>query len=238
MRRHKSDIYQSRVHLVVTLLIVVVPFILFIVFAQAIEIPVSKLFLYIGTSGLRLLIAYTAATIIALILATLFYKGKRGKVALPLFDVLQNIPTFTLLPIATLFWGASERTVVLLLTIIMLWPIFFSIINALQQTRSEWDEAVQIMKLSGWKRFRHYILPVGIPGLVTGSIIAIAEGWEAIIAAEIITNISGLGQFFQAYSTNPTVTAAGILGILVLIFGLNKLVWMPLLEKSHSNMES
>ena len=48
---------------------------------------------------------------------------------------------------------------------------------------------------------------------------------------------TGLGSFFDAYSTNPTVTTFGILGLLVLIFSINKLIWLPLLDLSHRKME-
>jgi len=47
----------------------------------------------------------------------------------------------------------------------------------------------------------------------------------------------GLGDFFGTYAANPTITTFGILGFLLFIFSINKLVWLPLLERSHRTME-
>lgn len=77
-----------------------------------------------------------------------------------------------------------------------------------------------------------------MPGFITGSIVGLGEGWEALIATEIIVGMdTGLGNFFQTYSTNPKITAFGVLGFLILIFSINKVIWLPLLEWSHRKME-
>lgn len=86
--------------------------------------------------------------------------------------------------------------------------------------------------------FEGFFLPVSIPGLITGSIIGLGEGWEALVATEIIIGIkSGLGIFVQSSSSDPTVTAFGILGLLIVIFVINRLLWLPLLEWGHERTE-
>jgi hypothetical protein len=52
----------------------------------------------------------------------------------------------------------------------------------------------------------------------------------------IVETKDGIGPFFQAFSSNATVTALGIFGLLLLIFVINKLLWLPLLEWSHRTM--
>jgi ABC-type nitrate/sulfonate/bicarbonate transport system permease component len=74
--------------------------------------------------------------------------------------------------------------------------------------------------------------------LVTGSIIGLGEGWEALVATEIIVGAqNGLGNFFQNFSNNPAITGFGILGLLILIFTVNKILWIPLLDQSHKLLE-
>jgi ABC-type nitrate/sulfonate/bicarbonate transport system permease component len=226
------------VHLLITFLFIVVPLLFLWVFAGIAHVTASTLFIELGTSVTRLAIAYVIAAVLAWGFAIMFYRGKFAAVALPIFDVLQSFPTFAALPLATYVWGRSDTTVILFLVITVIWPIFFSIISNLRLTKHDWEESAEIVGLKGIDYLRYYLLPVSIPGLITGSIIGLGEGWEAMVATEIIVNTrDGLGNFFQSYAQNPTVTTFGIFGLLLFIFSINKLLWLPLLDWSHRMME-
>ena len=231
-------IYSSRKHLAATFGIIILPFLFFIFFARLTEIRTEDLFLDIGISFIRLIAAYCISVVLAWILAVLFYKGGRGAVALPIFDVLQSFPTFAALPIGVYFFGSSNAVIIFFLVLTIVWPILFSIISSLKLIKRDWEEAVEIFGLSGFQYMTKFLLPVSIPGLVTGTIIGLGEGWEALIATEIIVRAPvGLGSFFGAFSHDPAITAFGILGFLLLVFSINKLIWLPLLEWSHERME-
>ncbi len=238
MRKGIIKIYKSRRHFLFTLFIVVSPFVLLLFFSRITHIAAGTLFLDLFISFWRLLVAYVIAVILAWICAVSFYKGKSAAVALPIFDVLQSFPTFAALPLATLLWGPSNSTVILFLVVTVIWPIFFSIISSLKLIKRDWEEVVDIMGVRGWRYLKDFLLPVSIPGLITGSIIGLGEGWEALVATEIIIGIqSGLGNFFQSSSSDPTVTVFGILGLLIVIFVINRLLWLPLLEWGHERTE-
>jgi ABC-type anion transport system duplicated permease subunit len=122
--------------------------------------------------------------------------------------------------------------------ITIIWPIFFTVVSQLKLLKTEWQEAVQISGLKGFNYLKYYLWPASLPGLITGSIIGLGEGWEALVATEIIVNHPvGLGSFFQTYTTSGSITALGIFGLLLLIFCVNKLIWLPLLEWSHKKTE-
>jgi NitT/TauT family transport system permease protein len=236
--KKRMKIYTSRVHLLITLFVVILPFLFLLFFSQVAHIAVSTLAHDVWVSFLRLLIAYLIAVALAWILAAVFYRGRRAVVALPLFDVLQSFPTFAALPLATLIWGVSNFTVILFLVITVIWPIFFSVISSLKLIRRDWEEAAEIMQLSGFEYVRRFLFPASVPGIITGSIIGLGEGWEALVATEIIVKIpTGLGNFFQSFAADKTVTALGIFGLLILIFSINKIIWLPLLEWSHKMSE-
>jgi len=233
-----TRIYRSRLHRLVTVLFLVLPFAFFVFFARFAKISSVGLFENIGISFVRMAAAYVIAVSLAWICAVLFYQGRRSYIALPIFDVLQSFPTFAALPLATFFLGASNVTVIFFLVITIIWPVFFSIISSLHLIKHDWREAVEISQLSGYQYFRMFLLPITIPGLITGSIIGLGEGWEALIATEIIIGTrTGLGNFFNSFAQSPRMTTFGILGFLILIFSMNKLIWVPLLERSHRKME-
>ncbi len=233
-----TGVYKSLGHLVLTLVIVVLPFLFFLLFSKAAKLATGELFADVFISVGRLFFAYAIAAGLGWLLAVSFYHGRRASVALPVFDVLQSFPTFALLPLVTLLWGKSELTIVFFLVITIIWPIFFTVVSQLKLLKSEWQEVVTVYGLSGKDYLKYYLWPASLPGLITGSIIGLGEGWEALVATEIIVNHPvGLGSFFQNNSLHPVLTAVGIFGLLLLIFCVNKLIWLPLLEWSHKRSE-
>lgn len=231
-------VYRSWWHVFIAVLIVTLPLIVLAIFAELTDLKFGTLIEDVVISCVRLFVAYFIAVALAWVCATLFYRGRRADIALPVFDVLQSFPTFAALPLATYFWGPSNFTVIFFLTITVIWPILFSVTSSLKLMKQDWFEVMQINHVRGWDYIRFFLWPVTVPGLITGSIIGLGEGWEALVATEIIVGSrSGLGPFFQRFSTDPLLTALGIFALLSIIFAFNKLLWLPLLAWSHSHME-
>lgn len=238
IHRKKIRIYQNKWHLLATIFIIATPFIALLIFSKITQITFSSLTGNLLLSIFRLLVAYFIALVLAWLFALASYKGKFSHIALPIFDVLQSFPSFAAMPIAVYFWGSSNVTIIFFLIITVIWPILFSIISSLKLIKHEWEEVVEITGLKGFNYFRYFLLPISIPGIITGSIIGLGEGWEALVGTEMIVNSkNGIGPFFQKFSNNAEITAFAILGLLLIIFLANKLIWLPLLEWSHKEME-
>jgi ABC-type nitrate/sulfonate/bicarbonate transport system permease component len=142
------------------------------------------------------------------------------------------------LPVAVRYLGEGEFTIITFLSITIIWPIIFSIVSALKQSDKSWSEAVSISRIGGLDYVKYYLLPVTSPGIVTGAIIGLGDGWEALIATELLLETEkGLGPFFKGFSDNSAMTFFGVLVFLSIIFTINKFVWLPLLEKSHQRTE-
>jgi ABC-type nitrate/sulfonate/bicarbonate transport system permease component len=233
-------VYPSLQSMLVTVALVAAPFLFFFIGAQIGGIKFWPLMGDLGTSALRLAAAYLVSVTLAWILAVLFYQGLRAKVALPIFDVLQSFPTFAALPLAAFLLGPEniEGTIIFFLVITIMWPILFSIISSLKMMRNDWQEAAAIYNLKGKDYLRYFVIPVSLPGVITGTVIGLGEGWEALIATELIVKAQqGLGSFFGIYEHNVYMTAFGITGFLLLIFVFNKFVWLSLMDWSHQMME-
>lgn len=219
-------------------MIIVAPFLFLLFFAKLEQLALGTLFTDVFISVGRLIVAYLIAAVLAWILAVTFYKGPLSHVALPIFDILQSFPEFAILPLAIFYWGRSNFTVIFFLVLAVIWPILFSILSSLKLAKHDWEEAVEVYQLSGVDYFRKFVGPLSIPGLITGSIIGLGDGWGVLVATEIIVNIrGGLGNFFQTHSQSTIITIFGILGLLIIVFSINKLIWTPLLDASHRLME-
>lgn len=235
---HHFSLNRSRRHLLVAFGILILPLVALLLFSVVNDVDFTNALYDLSISMWRLGIAFIIATIVAWVLVVLFTGGKTESAALALCDVLQSLPTFVILPIAIHTFGQTELTIILFLALTIIWPIIFSIVSSLKQVDRSWREAVTMSGLHGFNYFRYFLFPVTTPGIVTGAIIGLGEGWEALIATELLLHTkTGLGPFFSSFSNNTTMTLFGILIFLSVIFALNKFIWLPLLEKSHRLIE-
>ncbi|MBI3626894.1 ABC transporter permease subunit, partial [Candidatus Uhrbacteria bacterium] len=186
MAKKHFKIYQSRWHLLATLAFIAVPFLFLLSFSVVAKLSFQSIILDTVVSFWRVVVAYIISVVLAWACAMLFFQGKKSSVALPIFDVLQSIPTFAALPLAVAYWGPSNGTVILFLVFAIIWPIFFSVVSALKMVKRDWEEAVEMADLKGFHYIRYFLLPISIPSLITGSIIGLGDGWEALVATEMI----------------------------------------------------
>ena len=230
----KSPVIQRRHRFTSFIFLLVIIIILFVLArTQAINWP--DFYKFFVVSLFRITVAYIIASVIAIILAFLTLKNKYFEaILLPFLDVSQSFPSFALLPFLIAFFGANGFAVIVILTINIIWPILFTLIGSLKGGRQDLKNAATIFGAKGLKRFVHFSLPSILPAFISGSIIGWGEAWDVIVGAEIIAQVGGIGAFLGKLSEgkNLTVLALAISVYLLLIFVLNQIVWIPLLNYS------
>ncbi len=235
---HHFSLNRSAKHLIAGFSIILIPLIGLFAFSLVSGIDLSTVMYDLLVSAGRLLVAFVISMILAWGLVVSLVRGKTSSPTLAAFDVLQSVPTFALLPVAVHIWGSSTWTIIFFLIITVIWPIIFSIVSALKQVDKSRHEAVIVSRIRGFHYIRYYLLPLTAPGIITGAIIGLGEGWEALIGTEIILNTPhGLGAFFQSFSNSSSMTLFGVLIFLTIIYAINKFIWLPLLERSHELVE-
>jgi ABC-type nitrate/sulfonate/bicarbonate transport system permease component len=182
----------------------------------------------------RLAVAYGIALVLGVTVALLVGWSPFSDALFPVFDVLQNIPSFALIPLFIYFFGYTSHMIILFAVSSIVWPILFAVLTAIKSAHTDLNDAATIFGATGLRRIHYYLAPLSFPAILTGSIVGIAIGWEAIIGAEIITNVAGFGDFIKAASASGVSEAmiAGTFAILVIVFAINRLVWAPLLLES------
>lgn len=197
--------------------------------------PIS-LFEGFGVSLVRISIAYTIALIISCVLALVVTSNEKiENLMLPILDVFQSFPSFALFPVMVASIHSSEVIIISVLIVAIVWPILFTIIGGIKNRREDLEEAATIFGAAGFKRLIHFTLPELAPSIVTGSIVGWGEAWEFIIGAELLVNAKiGIGSYLGQLGNNQQniLLIFGILVLMILLFGINKLVWLPLLEKT------
>jgi ABC-type nitrate/sulfonate/bicarbonate transport system permease component len=204
------------------------------------------LFGYFGTVGwralieavlhttYRLVLAYIVALVIGVALALLVGWSSLIDAFFPVFDILQNVPSFALIPFFIYFLGYTDKMIILFAVSSMMWPILFAVLAAIKSAHKDLSDAATIFGARGLRRIPYYLAPLSYPAMLTGSIVGIAIGWESIIGAEIIANVSGFGAFIKTASVSGINQAAiaGMFVILIIVFIVNRMIWAPLLVES------
>lgn len=188
----------------------------------------------VGYTFYRVAVAYAIALALGVSIALFVGWSPIGDYLFPIFDVLQNLPSFALIPLFIYFLGYTNQMIIFFAVSSIIWPVLFAVLTAIKSAHNDLNDAATIFGARGLKRIPYYLAPLSYPAMLTGSIVGIAIGWEAVIGAEIITNITGFGAFVKTVDVSGISEGAiaGMLAILVIVFVVNRLVWAPLLTES------
>jgi NitT/TauT family transport system permease protein len=124
------------------------------------------------------------------------------------------------------------------------WYLLFNVIAGASNIPTELRYAAQNFGLSGWLRWRRFLLPAIFPSFVTGAITASGGSWNASIVAEYATwgettlRAHGLGSYIAEMTAKgdfPRI-ALGIGVMCVFVMGLNHFVWRRLYRMAESRL--
>jgi NitT/TauT family transport system permease protein len=194
----------------------------------------------------RLFAAYLCALVLSIPLALLVeWNGLAERILLPTFDIAQSVPVLAFFPIIILLFihvGFLEGAAIFIIFMSMLWNIVFSLVGGLKVIPSDIKAAAQVFDIKGFNYIKRVILPGIVPYLVTGSLLAWAQGWNIIIVAEVLhtyipggtagQDLFGIGNVLvkAAASGQNGTFAIAILVMVAAIALINFFVWQKLLH--------
>lgn len=197
----------------------------------------------------RLAVAYVFAVIIAIPLSILVTTNTTVEaILLPLFDILESVPILALFPVIIILFvnfGFLNGAAIFMLFLTMLWNIVFTLVGGLKLIPNDVTNAAQVFGVKGISYIRRVILPALVPQLVTGSLLAVAQGWNLIIVAEVLhtyipggttaQDLFGIGSILVNAAANAqnTVFVEAVFIMVVIIGLMNLFVWQRLLKYSQ-----
>ncbi len=197
----------------------------------------------------RLGIAYFLALLAAVPLVMLSRRGPLAeKILLPFFDVMQSVPVLAFFPlIAGVFlqFGFTDAAAVFVIFLSMLWNIVFSLVAGIKAVPRDISWAAKVFGVKGFAYVRRVLLPAVTPSLVTGSLLAWAQGWNIIIVAEVLhtyipsgtgaDDLYGIGSVLvDSVAAGETGTfAASVVFLVGAIALMNFFVWQRLLNHAE-----
>ena len=124
------------------------------------------------------------------------------------------------------------------------WYLLFNVIAGASTIPTELRYAAQNLGLSGWLKWRRYLLPAIFPSFVTGAITATGGSWNASIVAEYVTwgqtklQAHGIGSYIAemtAIGDFPRI-ALGIGIMCIFVMGFNHFIWRRLYRMAENRL--
>ena len=182
-----------------------------------------------------LLKGYAIGAALALLLTSLAVSFQLGRDLLGLLTAMLNpLPAIALLPVAMLWFGIGEASLIFVLVHAVLWPLA---LNALQGFTSV-PETLRLVgrnyALGGPRYVLQILIPAAFPAILAGLEIGWAFAWRTLIAAELVFGVSsgqgGLGWFiFQARNELLTDRVfAGLATVVLIGLLVENLVFRPI----------
>lgn len=172
-----------------------------------------------------LLKGYGAGIVLAFALTTLAISTRFGRDLLSTLTAMFNpLPAIALLPLALLWFGLGQASLIFVLVHSVLWPLALNIFSGFQGVPETLRMAGRNYGLTGWRFVAQILVPAALPSIVSGLRIGWAFAWRTLIAAELVFGASsgrgGLGWYiFQ--SRNELYTDQVFAGLaMVIIIGL------------------
>jgi len=177
------------------------------------------------TSIKVLLIGYAAGIALAAVLTTVAISSRVGTDFLETLTSMFNpLPAIALLPLALIWFGLGNGSLVFVLIHSVLWAValnthsgFLSVSNTLRMVGRNYG-------LHGLSYVARILIPAAFPSILTGLKIGWAFAWRTLIAAELVFGVSsgsgGLGWFI--YENKNQLEIANVFAGLftVIIIGL------------------
>ncbi|XJZ27952.1 ABC transporter permease [Bacillota bacterium Lsc_1132] len=142
----------------------------------------------------RLIIGLGLSLVIGSLLGILLAKSKTADETVgSLLLALQSVPSIVWLPLAIMWFGMNEVSVIFVVTLGGTFVMALNIRMGLKNVSPLFINAARTMGSSGLNLFWRVSFPASIPYVVTGARLAWAFAWRALMAGELLSTGPGLG---------------------------------------------
>jgi NitT/TauT family transport system permease protein len=155
----------------------------------------------IWVSGLRVLAAFTAATVLGFPLGILLgWRRVARDYLFPVLELIRPIPPLAWVPLAILMMPGQGLAIVYLC---FLASFFATVLNTMLGVFSIDESYIRAAYCLGSRERHvmwHVIIPGALPQTFTGLQVGMGVAWFSLVAAEMLSGESGLGyRIFEAY---------------------------------------
>lgn len=184
----------------------------------------------IGVTLGRLLAAFgVSITLGTLVGFTMVKFNSFGKTLNSFSAGLLAFPSIAWVPFSILLIGFNEFGIMFVVVMSSVFSIMISTYSSIRNIPSIYLDAAKNMGAKGFSLFRHVTIPAATPSLIIGLRQAWSFSWHAVIGAEILMSIVGLGHILSV--GREFLDMSQVITSMIMIFTIGLLVDRFLLHK-------
>ena len=188
------------------------------VFAADFQLLMKHLLVTLAEAMTGLVLAVTAAFILAVIMdANIFIK----KSITPILLITQTMPVIALAPLLILWMGYGLMPKITLVFLTCFFPVTIALCGAFASADEDALRLLQSMGAKKWQLYRYIKIPKGLPEFFSGLKIAASYSIIGAVVAEWLGGDSGLGVYMirvrKSYSFDRMFAAIIIVSLLSLV---------------------
>jgi len=194
------------------------------ILARAAEMLVDgELWGHIGATVARLAAGLVLGAVAGVAVGLVMGVWRPVRAALgPTFTALYALPKIAILPLLLLIFGLTETPKVLSVAISVFFVVQINTLAGIVQIDARILEAARAYRATGWKLFRHVLLPGATPSIITGLRVSAGMAVIVVTAVEFVASNDGLGyliwnswQLFQPATMFVGLITVSLIGALV-----------------------
>lgn len=164
----------------------------------------------------RLAIGLGLSLVIGTALGVLLAKSKTADETLgTVVLAFQSVPSIVWLPLAIMWFGMNEKAVIFVVVLGGTFVMTLNIRVGIKNVSPLFIKAAKTMGVNGWNLYKRVIFPAAIPYVVTGSRLAWAFAWRALMAGELLSTGPGLGYTLRYASDFGNMGL--VIGVMIII---------------------
>ena len=172
-----------------------------------------------------LLIGYAAGVILAGLLTVLAINTRLGSDFLETMTaMLSPLPAIALLPLALIWFGLGNGSIVFILIHSVLWPVALNTHSGFRAVSQTLRMVGRNYGLKGFRYIGKILIPAAFPSILAGLKIGWAFAWRTLVAAELVFGVSsgkgGLGWFIFENRNQLDIPAVFAELLTVIVIGL------------------
>ncbi len=111
----------------------------------------------------------------------------------PVLEILRPVPPLAWIPLSILWFGIGDTQNEFIIFLGIFFPILLNTITGVKGIEPNLVRAARCLGAPEWKILWRIVLRAALPQIMTGIRIGLGVGWMALVAAELVGAISGLG---------------------------------------------
>lgn len=160
----------------------------------------GELFDQAAVSIMRLVVSLFAASVLAIPIGFLMaLLPLVGDIIDPGVELLRPISGIAWIPLALFIFGIGGTLPIFIMSYAAFFPLLFNTIAGVRSVDAKLVAAARTMGVRQAPILLHVVAPAALPSIIVGLRLAIASGWTAIVAAELIGADSGVGFAIEWY---------------------------------------